>query len=212
MNRIAIILSLLLAASLGMTSCSPTALLPAPVKPSNPPVTVTLNRIGVYDNREDFLRGRGEVYIGIVVSDGETTVEKRFPPKEGCHYSLDKNETEYIGEIVFSVNEVGDFIMVSVIGYESDGGALESIFYKAMGMAAEGYIYGGALSFLELFEYNLGNLLGAILGAEDDWLGAYERTWRAKDNWGAGDYVDIPLEDERGVQCLRLWFTISTSK
>lgn len=168
-----------------------------------------LDRIGVYHNGEHWLRGQGEIYVGIVVSDGNNIKEQRLPRQKDRYYLLEKNETVPVGEIVFSVDEVGDYLMVSVIGYESDGGAFEMMFYKALGAAAQGYLTGGSGSFLEMFDYSLGGLIATLFGAEDDWLGSYERTWDQSGNWGVGNYVDIPLEGEGGVQCLRLWFTIT---
>ncbi len=133
----------------------------------NPPITVKLDRIGVYDNRESFPRGAGDVYVNVDVSDGNGSVKLRFPAGEGETYSLDKNETVHIGATIYSTDEVGDSLTIAVVGYESDG----------------------AIS-------------------KDDFLGSYERTWTRDNNWGIGKYEDIALKDERGVKCLRLWFTI----
>jgi len=185
----------------------------ASVRTRNPPITLRLDKIGVYDNREDWTRGTdGEVYLYIVISDGKRTEQVRFPQQEGQHFKLAKNETVDIGAIIFSVDEVGDFLMVSVIGYEDDGGGFEPLVYKALGAAGLAYMTGGSGSFLEMFEYSLGGLIGTLLGAEDDFLGSFEQTWTLDSNWGVGKYLDIPLEDERGVQCLRLWFTITPSE
>jgi len=176
----------------------------------NPPITVTLDRIGVYDNREPWIRGVGDVYVGIIVTDGNTIVEKRFPAGEGQCYSLDKNETVDIGAIIFSTNEVGDYIRIAAIGYEDDGGPGETLIYQALGVAAEAYISGGAATLLEMTDFRLGNLLAKLFGAEDDWLGSYENSWGSADDWGIGRYTDLACEDERGIQCLRLWFTIES--
>ncbi len=181
------------------------------VRTPNPAITVTLDRIGVYDNREVWLRGEdGEVYVGIIVTDGNTIVEKRFPEREGQHYKLAKNETVDIGTIIFSVDEVGDYIRIAAIGYEDDGGPGEMLLYQALGAAGEAYISGGAATLLEMTDFSLGNLLAKLFGAEDDWLGSYEQAWNHANNWGIGRYTDIACEDERGVLCLRLWFTIES--
>lgn len=179
------------------------------VRTPNPPVTVTLDRIGVYDNREDRTRGTdGEVYLYIVVSDGKKTTEQmRFPP-QGQYYKLEKNETVDIGAIIFSADEVGDSLTLAIIGYEDDGGGIEPLLYKALGAAIESGIAGGAGGLLEAFDFSVGGLIARFFGAEDDWLGSYRQTWNQGNNWGIGRYSDIPLEDERGVQCLRLWFSI----
>jgi len=181
------------------------------IRTPNPPITVRLDRIGVYDNRETWTRGEdGEVYVGIIVTDGNTIVEERFPEGEGQHYKLEKNETVDIGTIVFSVDEVGDYIRIAAVGYEDDGGQGEMLLCQALGAAGAAYISGGAATLLEMTDSSLGNLLAKIFGAEDDWLGSYERNWNYDDNWGIGNYQDIALEDERGIPCLRLWFTITS--
>jgi len=182
------------------------------VKTPNPPITVRLDRIGVYDNRETWTRGKdGEVYVYIVVSDGKKTPERvRFPRQEAQYYKLEKNETADIGAIIFSADEVGDFLTLATIGFEDDGGGFEPLVYKALGAAIESQIAGGAGSLLEAFDFSIGGLIAQLSGAEDDWLGSYERTWNRDNNWGIGRYIDITCEDERGVQCLRLWFTIAS--
>jgi len=183
------------------------------VRTPGPPITVRLDRIGVYDNREDWARGEdGEVYIGIIVTDGVTIIEKRFPEREGQHYKLQKNEAVDIGTIIFSVNAVGDYIRIAVVGYEDDGGQGEMLLYQALVIAAKAYISGGAGTLLGMTDFGLGNLLAKLFGAEDDWLGAYENAWDSDNNWGIGRYTDIVLRDERGVDCLRLWFTIESQK
>ena len=65
---------------------------------------------------------------------------------------------------------------------------------------------------MQLFGINLNNLIGTLLGQEHDWLGSYELTGNQTNNWGIGQYIDVVLKDERGVDCLRLWFTIESPK
>ena len=48
----------------------------------------------------------------------------------------------------------------------------------------------------------LGDLIGGVIGSEDDHLGTYEQVWYADDLWGAGMYQNVARED------LRIWFTI----
>lgn len=188
----------------GASSCT--------VRTPNPPITVRLDRIGVYDNREVWLRGEdGEVYVYIVVSDGNTITERiRFPQQEGQHYKLAKNETVDIGAIIFSTNEVGDSLTLTIVGYEDDGGGFEPLVYEALGMAIESQMAGGAGGLLEAFDFSLGGFIAQFFGAEDDWLGSYEQAWNHANNWGIGSYTDISCKDERGVLCLRLWFTIES--
>jgi hypothetical protein len=180
------------------------------IKTPNPPILVRLDRIGVFDNREDWTRGEdGEVYLYVVVSDGRSTSQRlRFPQLEGEYYKLAKNETIYINAVLFSTNEVGSYLTFTVIGYEDDGGGIEPLVYQALGLALESQLPGSTGSVLEAFNLNLAGLVGQIFGQEDDWLGSFEQTWYSNNNWGVGDYTDITCTDERGVQCLRLWFTI----
>jgi len=179
------------------------------IRTPNPPVTVRLDRIGVYDNGEHWLRGEdGEVYIGIIVTDGNTAVEKRFLQEEGQFYHLRENEIADVGAIVFSVDEVGDDLRIAAVGYENDGGPGETLIYKALGAAIEAYLSGGSASLLEMTDFSLGNILAKLFGAEDDWLGSYENAWDSYDNWGIGRYTDIACEEEDGTLGLRLWFTI----
>ena len=180
------------------------------VRTPNPPITVRIDRIGVYHNGEHWLRGVGEVYVGIIVTDGRTTVEKRFPAGEGQFYLLCENEITDVGATIFSVDEVGDYIRIAAIGYEDDGGPGERLIYQALGVAAEAYISGGAATLLEMTDFSLGNLLAKLFGAEDDWLGSYENAWASDDNWGMGQYTDIACEEKDGTLGLRLWFTIES--
>jgi uncharacterized protein YccT (UPF0319 family) len=176
------------------------------VKTLNPPITVRLDRIGVYDNGEYWLRGEcGEVYVYVVVSDGKKTTERmRFPQQEGQYYELKKNETVDIGTAIFSTGEVGDRLTITVIGYECDGGAFEQLVYDALGAA----VTGGGGGLLDLFGISLGGLIGKFFGSEDDWLGSYEGTWNSSKRWGIGKYADIACQEEDGTLGLRVWFTI----
>jgi len=181
------------------------------VKTPNPPITVKLHRIGVYDNREPWTRGEdSEVYVGIIVTDGNTIVEKRLPAGEGQFYKLKKNEIVDVGVTIFSVDEVGDYLRIAAIGYEDDGGPGEAIIYKALSLAGEAYLSGGAATLLEMTDFSLGNLLAKIFGAEDDWLGSYENAWDSDNNWGVGRYTDIACKEKDRTLGLRLWFTIES--
>ena len=180
-------------------------------KTSNPPITIRLDRIGVYDNREPWIRGDGDVYVLIGVVDGNSSMKLKLPSSQDETYSLDKNETVSIGATIYSTSEVGDSLTIAFQGYESDGGDFEQLAYEALGMALDGYIPGGA-TLLELLGINLNNLIGNLLGQEHDWLGSYELTCNHDNGWCVGQYIDIVLRDERGVDCLRLWFTIESPR
>ena len=70
------------------------------VKTLNPPITIRLDRIGVYDNREPWIRGNGDVYVLVGVVDGNTSMGLKFPSGQDQTYSLDKDETVSIGAII----------------------------------------------------------------------------------------------------------------
>ena len=95
-------------------------------------------------------------------------------------------------------------------GYESDGGNYEQLAYWALTTAVDMYTHGAATSLLEVTGVNLQGVIGDLLGQEDDWLGSYEIAGTQANGWGVGQYADIALKDERGVECLRLWFTITS--
>jgi len=181
------------------------------IKTSNPPITIRLDRIGVYDNREPLLRGKGDVYVLNAVVDGINSGRLKFPSGQDETYSLDKNEIVTIGATIYSTGEVTDDLRIMFVGYESDGGAFEQLAYEALGMAIVSYMTSGQTTALaESFHTSLGNIIGTLLGAEDDFLGQYELMCNKGNNWCIGKYTDIVLQDERGVDCLRLWFTVES--
>jgi hypothetical protein len=181
------------------------------VKTLNPSLTIRLDKIGVFDNREDITRGEsGEVYVFVAINDGRNNpVKMRFPPVEGQYYKLKKDSSIDVDYSIFSANNVGDRLTLTIIGYENDGEGFEALAYKALGIAIEAQAGGVAGSILELFDVNLSGIIGQLMGQADDWLGSFERTWDISNNWGAGQYKDIVCKDENGVDYLRLWFTIS---
>jgi hypothetical protein len=182
------------------------------VKTPNPSITIRLDRIGVYDNRENVLRGEsGEVYLYVAVSDGKNPVQQlRFPREKNDEYKLAKNETVDIGSQIFYASEVGDYLTLTVIGYERDGEGFEPLVYKALAAAINAQAGGAIGTILDIFNLNLADLLGQLLGEADDFLGSYENTWDVTTNWGTGQYTDLVCKDERGIDCLRLWFTITS--
>jgi hypothetical protein len=178
----------------------------------NPPIVIRLDGIGVYDNRENILRGTGDVYVIIGLIDGNNPVKIKFPSEQDQTYALDKNETMSIGDTLYSTSEVSDVLQIMFVGYESDGGTYEQLAYEALGMAINAYVTGGLTTGLaEAFDISLSSIIGQLLGEEHDLLGQYELRCDKSNNWGIGQYADLVLQDERGVNCLRLWFTIESS-
>jgi len=180
------------------------------VETRNPPITIRLDIIGVHDNRESMLRGVGDVYVLVGIADGSVAKDLKLPPGQDQTYSLDKGQTVSLGETIYSTSEVADSLQLIFIGYESDGGSFEQLAYEALGMAVDYYTGGAAIGLSEAFDISLANIIGGLLGEEDDFLGQYELKCNKNNNWGIGQYNDIVLQDERGVDCLRLWFTIES--
>lgn len=178
------------------------------IKTLNPPLSITLDRIGVFENHEPFLRGTGEVYVLIAVTDGESSVDMKLPLVEGEYFVLDNGQSVDVGATVFSTDAVGDDLTVIFIGYEADGGEFERLAAEALGIAVNMYTRGGAEAMADLFGTSLGSVIGTITGTADDFLGQLEIKHGADDDWGVGSYYDVVLQDEAGNDCLRLWYTI----
>lgn len=165
----------------------------------NPSVTVTINKVGVYDDCDPFPRGAGEIYLHVVITDGNVTRERRLPSAK--HFELDDHESVDVGTNIFSVSEVGDYLSMFVISYESDGGGFEPLVQEALAGAVGAWVPGvGLLS--AIFQVDLAQIIGRLLGSEDDFVGSYEHTWYKANSWGAGTHYE---EDQN----LRLWFTIT---
>ncbi|MFC2010548.1 fibronectin type III domain-containing protein [Chloroflexota bacterium] len=184
-------------------------------KTLNPPITIRIDGVGVHDNREPLLRGKGDVYILVGIVDGSNSVHLKLPPGEDQTYSLNQDETFDISITMYSTNEVTNNLRMIILGYESDGGAFEQLAYDLLGNVVEQYIeeqLAGLvpMDLTQIFYLDLGYALSQISGEEDDRLGRYELTCDKSNNWGIGQYRDMVLQDERGVDCLRLWFTIES--
>lgn len=182
------------------------------VKTLNPSITITLDKIGVYDNGESDFRDTdgGEVYVYVVISDGGVIQEIRIPSEEETYLNLKDGEITDINKTIYSTDQVGDELGIVFVGYESDGGAFEQLVYQTLGAAVEAQTVGSAEGLLGAFNNGLEGLIGELFGAEDDWLGSYENSWGVDDKWGIAEYTKIVCEEEDGTQGLRLWFTIES--
>ena len=165
----------------------------------NPRVTVTINKVGVFDDCDPLIRGAGEIYLYIVITDGNVTRERRLPSTK--YFELDDDESVDVGTSVFSVSEVGDYLSMFVIAYESDGEGFEPFVQEALAGAFVAWCPEvGLLS--TIFQVDLAQIIGSLLGSEDDLVGCYEYTWYKANSWGTGTHYE---EDQN----LRLWFTIA---
>ena len=177
----------------------------------NPSVLVRLDKIGVADNGEDALRQfvdkNGEIFLGIVVSDGKESVTIRLP--QNGYYDLSDDSDVDVGLALLSTQEIGDYLKINVIGFESDGGKGEEILIQALDMAVTYYTSGLTSIILDLAGIDLKSTFQDIVGFDDDFLGEYIEEWNKSNNWGIGPSRYIECEKGDGIG-LRFWFTISS--
>ena len=178
----------------------------------NPGITVTLDEIGVRFDHDPWTRGPGEIYLGLVVTDGVKTEEWEIPQQtEGIpEYILNDNEAVSVGVQIFSTEEVGDYLRIFVIAYESDGSDFEMLVYQALGVAAGTWMAGEVgMDLLGVFGVSLGDLIGSFFGAEDDFVGSYEGLWDKSSWWGAHEDMKTSYLSA-GSDDLSLCFTIKS--
>ncbi len=178
------------------------------IKTLNPPIVVTLDKIGVSFDHDPLTKGKGEIYLFLAISDdaGEPTTI-RIPPNE--YIGLNDNEIVDVGEQVFSSDCIGDDLKILGVAFESDDPLFEGLFRlltselvsKIGGPAA--IILTTIVSQNQSTEDNQTLMQLAESPESDDLVGAIEGTWTSSDKWGLGSYEDIRNGD------LRLWFTIS---
>jgi hypothetical protein len=177
------------------------------VKPKQ--ITITIDKIGVHDNREEIIRGLdGEVYVYAVASNGKDTTKIRLPLQDGNYYKLAKEEILNAGTSFTLVGIPDGYLELAIIGYENDGEGFEQQVYDALELVINMQLNGSVGLFMDLLNIQINDIIGKFLGDQDDYLGSYNHKWTAANNWGAGVYSDIPCLDERGTPCLRLWFTV----
>jgi hypothetical protein len=181
---------------------------------NNPPIYIVLNRIGVIDNGEAYLRelldDSGEVYIVIqVIDEGSEPFELRFPEKK--YYLLADNEAIDVNLKIYETEEVGNSIGLVAIGIENDGGMAEQIIYELLGAATGSYIGTPASLIFSYAGVDFASIYGEIAGAGDDSLGSYSGVWDKNSDWGINQeryYIECTKPD--GTVGLRLWFTIGS--
>ena len=148
----------------------------------------------------------GEIQVGFVITDGNTTVAPIIPDKG--YYSLAQNEMLPVDILLFETEEVGDYLRLLATAYEQDGGWKEDLMYKVADIVT-GLSLGTPTSLLlNLSGMDFSEIYGEICGQEDDWLGSYESLWNSSNNWGVGSYVDIQCKRESGNIGLRLWLRV----
>jgi hypothetical protein len=176
---------------------------PASATTLNPAITITIYKVGVFETGESWLRGAPEQYIHIVAADGKTTKELRIPFQDQEYLSIDRNQTKAVYETI-SFPEVGSYLRIFIVAYEKDSSDFEAAVTQALGSAALTTLTGGAGMGIEsLFGGFLGQIIAAIIGSEDDFLGSCEQVWYQSQGWGAGNEYNMTNEN------LRVWLRIS---
>jgi hypothetical protein len=182
------------------------------VKTLNPPILVTLDRIGVLFDHDPWPKGAGEVYLYLAISDGKSQPQLiRIPATQGTEIDLNDNETQAVHQQIFSTNCVGDELKIVAVAFESDDPMVESLVNLLKSALAQ-YLSGGASTAFNMIDMMITSTPSANEGSPegvsgespaDDFVGAIEKTWTSSEKWGLGSYEDVTNGD------LRLWFTIS---
>lgn len=183
----------------------------ATIRTLNPPIALTLERIGVISDHDPFVKGSGDIYVYIAITDGKGEPQLiRIPSSETV--SLNDNESGEACQQLFVRDSVGDELRIVAVAFEADDVVVEQLVNLLTGALAS-YLGGGISEAV--------SLLVALLQSQpsgdeetyqemaespaDDFVGAIELGWMAEEDWGIGSHVDVRNGD------LRLWFTISTS-
>ncbi len=176
----------------------------------NPPIRVWIDKIGVADNGEDYFRElldkSGEIFIGMVIKDGETTFRGRLPANN--FYHLADDEVIDLGILAFTTDEIGGYLLVDIIGFENDGGLGDELLSRALDMTLKASMGGLSSLILTLAEVDFTDTFKEVIGFEDDYLGEYQSEWTITDDWGADKDYNIDCKNNDGNIGLRLWFRI----
>ncbi|MBN2463743.1 MAG: zinc ribbon domain-containing protein [Dehalococcoidia bacterium] len=182
------------------------------VKTLNPPILVTLDRIGVLFDHDPWPKGTGEIYLYLAISDGNGEPQvTRVPATQGTEIELNDNETKEIHQQIFSTNCVGDELKIVAVAFESDDPMVEALVNLLRGALTQ-YLSGGTGEVLNMIDILLASNPSADEGSPqgitgespaDDFVGAIEETWTSASRWGVGSQSYVSSGD------LQLWFTIS---
>lgn len=191
----------------GETQC----LTPASIKTLNPPITVTLDKVGVLFDHDPFIKGAGEIYVYIGVTDGASEPELIRVPSSGT-ISLNDNESTGVRKQLFAKGSVGNELRIVAVAFESDDPAVAQL-VNVLTNTLMSYLlgdYSGAVSSLVALLQSQPSQDDETYqqmaeSSADDFVGAVEQTWTVGENWGIGSHADVTSGD------LRLWFTISMS-
>lgn len=185
-----------------------------PIMTLNPPIVVTLGGIGVISDHDPPMKGAGDIYVYVAITDGTSEPQLIRVPSSGT-LDLNDNESTEVRQQLFARDSVGNELRIVVLAFESDDPVV-ALLVNMLGEALVAYLASQGV------DISLGvSLVTALLqsapsqdeegyqemaeSTEDDFVGAIEQTWTSVEDWGIGSYPDVRNGD------LRLWFTISTS-
>ena len=159
--------------------------------------TITIDKIGVLDDKEPFISEPGDVYLYVSISsDKGQPVTVRIPSSGAIE--LEDNQVRNVNRQVWSGAASGELKMVA-IAFESDPelhGLLRSTIVEALSAYLGGGLAGMAGSYLIQQALSGGDVSELAESSEDDLVGAIER------KCNPGTYTDV-----RGSN-LRLWYTV----
>ncbi len=174
------------------------------VKTPNPPLSVTIDYVGVKFDHDpsDLLQGPGDIRLVILITDGIHTVQEIIPPGEGT-FQINDYQTIPLNQRVFQTDSVGDYLKISVIAWDDDPETAVSdtlrsalpILGAVFGMPA----LGTTADILSQYQEKTGK---PLFENKDDFVGYFESSWGANESWGIGQYKAVGTSD------LRLWFSI----
>lgn len=167
----------------------------------NPGIRVILNKAQALEDCEPWVKGKGEFYFVVVVTDGHKFSELRIP--SSGYYPLQDGGTAGVNKVCFSTSEVGDYIQVVIAGFEQDSGICYGQYvFGAASLLGDYLVPGagtGASVLLAIIEEQRGG--EGFWCDEDDYAGGCDRTWYSSQNWGVGSHQ---LADKY----MRFWITI----
>lgn len=153
----------------------------------NPPLNVRLDYVGVINAQDD--GAEGDVRILMVITDGETTIHKEFPPEVSPPSEMNDFDIKTITNRVFHTASAGDYLKIEVMAYDIDSDTSMVDFYSL----AEAFGIPYASELRQYYE---------SLPEDIEFIGYYENIWYAEENWGIGQY------SEEGIDDLMLWFSV----
>jgi hypothetical protein len=173
-------------------------------KTKNPPISVTINHIGVLFDHDpsELVQGAGDIRLIVLVSDGKQTIQQVLPLGDSS-FSLNDYETTQLDQVIFHSSEVGDFLNIAIMAYDDDPESLVSdLVQTALPILGPmlGVPYAVEVgTLLSKYKETTGH---ALFENKDDFVGYYNCLWGSDQKWGIGQYKSVGSED------FRVWISI----